>query len=269
MSLIDLTSHETRTPCSIQSNGQPLNGLLHLPVGVKSPPVVVIMHGYASSKVGTRGIYEALSSALARVGIAVVRFDFRGCGESGGDFAHLTFQDLVEDAKQMLRFVIKLPEVDASRIGIYGSSMGGALAVLAAHATGHVKSLMLWAPVASGPLWLKDFVLNNPTAIFFRRRAKKRASRGIAINKEFQRQFRRMKAFPLVKGLDGVSILHLHGAKDKTLSLAHQRAYKRACKNRKERTEFLTFEKIGHSPIFQEETTKIFEYAQAWFGEEL
>jgi uncharacterized protein len=260
---------EQQIECITKSYGRALKGILHLPDSVEFPPAVVILHGYASSKEGTNGMYERLASSIAQSGTAVFRFDFSGCGESEGGFSQLTFEDLIDDAKQMVRYAYQHPKVDAGRIGIYGSSMGGAIAVLAAKELSIVKALVLWAPVASGRLWLKDFLLKNPLAIFKRDEAREKASRGIKISKEFSRQFRKMRAFYHLKDLKEISVLHLQGTKDETLSLSHQRAFREEGKKRTEKTHFIMFEDVGHSIQTEADTKRLIQYTVDWFKEYL
>ena len=64
-----------------QSEGQTLTGILHLP-DQNNPPCVIASHGLLSSKDSEK--YIALGERLAEEGIAMLRFDVRGIGESDG-----------------------------------------------------------------------------------------------------------------------------------------------------------------------------------------
>src|SRR5262249_48722444 len=59
----------------------------------------------------------------------VLRFDMRGCGESEGEFGRVICLEQVEDTRNALAFLAQHPAVDPSRIGLIGSSFGGAVAV--------------------------------------------------------------------------------------------------------------------------------------------
>lgn len=126
------------------SIGQRLVGCLHPGSGRSDfGPTVVLCHGMMSSKDGRKQI--ALAEALAESGISVMRFDFSFCGESGGRFEEITFSQEVDD----LRCVVKwLRERRADPIGLVGSSMGAAVAILYAGEDPSVKALVTLAAVA-------------------------------------------------------------------------------------------------------------------------
>ncbi len=63
------------------SEGQKISGILHLPEK-KNPPCVIASHGLLSSKDSEK--YIALGNRLSQERIAMLRFDFRGIGESEG-----------------------------------------------------------------------------------------------------------------------------------------------------------------------------------------
>jgi len=90
-------------------------------------PAVVICHGLGASKADFTG----LAADLVQVGFHVLLFDFRAHGDSEGfrtAFGHLEQWDL----QGALRFLKTRPEVDPERIGVYGFSMGGSVAILTA-----------------------------------------------------------------------------------------------------------------------------------------
>ena len=71
--------------------GKAIFAMLHRPLQEGPRPAVLMCHGLGGTKVGRHRIYVALSEALARLGIAVMRFDFSGCGDSEGDAHHMSF----------------------------------------------------------------------------------------------------------------------------------------------------------------------------------
>jgi hypothetical protein len=68
---------------------------------------------------------------LSEFGYVTLRFDMRGCGKSGGEFGRVICLEQVEDLGNALDFLAKHPAVDPDRIGVIGSSFGGAVAVYA------------------------------------------------------------------------------------------------------------------------------------------
>jgi len=78
--------------------------------------------------------FLVLAEALVADGIAVLRFDDRGVGESGGDFASATIEAHARDAWFAARALMAHERIDPGRVGIVGHSQGGTVApYIAAH----------------------------------------------------------------------------------------------------------------------------------------
>jgi len=92
-------------------------------------------------------IFIKCARALARQGIASLRFDFYGSGESEGEFIEATLQSEIADARSAARFMQGQEAVDASRLGLCGLSLGGCIAPCVAGAA-KAKALVLWSAVA-------------------------------------------------------------------------------------------------------------------------
>jgi len=132
----------------LNSNGLTLRGTLHVPDKMnKKNPIVCIFHGFTGNKMEPHFIFVKLSRMLEKNGIASIRFDFGGSGESDGDFVNMTLSKELEDAKNILNYVKNLDFVDTNKIAVVGFSMGGAVAgMLAGERRNDVKALCLWAP---------------------------------------------------------------------------------------------------------------------------
>ena len=63
-------------------------------------------------------------------GYVVLSFDYKGWGDSEGPQSRLAPYSRVADVQAALTFIGTLPEVDPARLGIYGTSYGGATVVL-------------------------------------------------------------------------------------------------------------------------------------------
>ncbi len=110
-----------------------LVGVLHTPRGMKPSerrPCFIVLHGFGTNKDGTTPVEAA--RILEKMGYIVLRYDARGCGESGGDPAYILCQDQVRDAIAAVTFLQGIKPVDAKRIGVMGHSFGGAVAPYAA-----------------------------------------------------------------------------------------------------------------------------------------
>ena len=132
----------------LKSQGLTLRGMLHMPdSATHKVPVVVIFHGFTGNKMEPHFIFVKLSRMLEKKGIASVRFDFGGSGESDGYFINMTLSGEIRDAHNILDYVKKLDGIDPERIGLVGLSMGGSVAsALAGERKDEINSLCLWAP---------------------------------------------------------------------------------------------------------------------------
>ena len=100
-----------------------LCGMLHLPE-TETPPVIIGSHGLFST--GDSPKQTALAEQCVKKGMAFFRFDHRGCGGSDGDFAFATtFAGRCRDLIRAIEVMQDRPET-GSRIGLFGSSFGGA-----------------------------------------------------------------------------------------------------------------------------------------------
>lgn len=118
-----------------------LRGSLFVPVGKGPFPGVVFYHGRGSS----RKRYLKISKKLAEKGFIALAFDFRGCGESDGNFPDQTQRMGIDDARAGLEFLLS-QNVDKNRIGIMGTSFGGFVASILMGEFDFIKSLILRVP---------------------------------------------------------------------------------------------------------------------------
>lgn len=108
------------------------------------PPVVVMAHGFA----GTRDVaLPAFAAQFANTGIAVVVFDYRNFGASGGAPRQLVDPwAQLEDWRAALAFVRVYPKVDGTRLCLWGTSLGGGLALITGAKDGNVRCVVAQAP---------------------------------------------------------------------------------------------------------------------------
>ena len=138
--------NSTCTEISFSSDCFLLKGTLHLPQ-VYRPPVVIGCHGLFSSSSSPKQI--ALANQCNACGIAFFRFDHRGCGESEGIFANVTSLNArCNDLKSAVKAVQTLNKTRNS-IGLFGSSMGGAVCLSAANSINAAAIVTFAAPVRS------------------------------------------------------------------------------------------------------------------------
>ncbi|HEX5411723.1 MAG TPA: alpha/beta hydrolase [Terriglobia bacterium] len=125
-----------------------LRGMIHRPTGGRGKcPGVVFFHGFTGDRMESHWIFIKCARALASHGIASLRFDFYGSGESEGSFNEATLQSEIADARSAVRFMHRQKGIDAGRLGLCGLSLGGCVAACVAPAA-KAKALVLWSAVA-------------------------------------------------------------------------------------------------------------------------
>lgn len=134
---------------TIQGSVGKLSAVVQTPDGLaegEKCPVVIMMHGFMGNK---DGMLEKLTAdKLSQNGIASVKFDFNGHGESEGEFSGMTVPNEIEDAKCVYEYVKSLPF--AGDVALTGHSQGGVVASMTAGDFGadKVKCVVLLAPAA-------------------------------------------------------------------------------------------------------------------------
>jgi len=153
---------------SFKSNGFLIKGTLHLPES-KHPPVVIGVHGLFSDSNSPKQI--ELAKKCNELNIAFFRFDHRGCGESEGVFRDVTSFDARQtDLIGAVKTVCSKNDT-GNRIGLFGSSLGGAVCISIAETLRVAALVTFAAPVRSEPLIEaldKSNYLNNLPLSFYK-----------------------------------------------------------------------------------------------------
>jgi uncharacterized protein len=116
-----------------------LAGTLTLPTGEESHPAVILISGSGPSDrdeslapLASIKPFQLLADAFAQNGIAVLRYDDRGVGESTGVFETATSADFATDAQAAFAYLQSREDIDSSKIGLLGHSEGGLIAPMVA-----------------------------------------------------------------------------------------------------------------------------------------
>jgi pimeloyl-ACP methyl ester carboxylesterase len=246
----------TLRPITFTNHNQNLIGFLHMPDGPGPHPAVVYCHGFTGQCLEPGFIFVKLARRMADAGIASFRFDFRGSGNSDGEFRDMTISGEISDAITAIDVVKELPGIDANRIGLLGFSMGGAVASETTAKCPGIKTLCLWSPVSQtvrqnwnraeqmvgdtldlGPLvlgrgFVDDLPNHDPVAATIRW---------------------------------GGPLKVIHGSADITVTEESARAYL----NRPQRSEFVLVEGAEHGWFTEPIQDRLFTETTSWFRETL
>lgn len=143
----------------LENEGMTLVCSLTIPSTQNLCPIVITLNGFAGDRndvviPGTdEPFFKRFARILAEQGIASLRVDFRGSGETGGGYEMTTFSTQISDAMAALKYIRKnlKHQVNTHSIGIMGFSQGGIVGSTVAAKDRGVDALVLWSPVTSPP----------------------------------------------------------------------------------------------------------------------
>lgn len=210
---------------SIQGKGK-LSAYLQKPCTDYRGPIAVLMHGFMANK--KLEPLKSIANELENRGIASLRFDFDGHGESEGRFRDMTVLTELEDARRVIDYVRRAGAYDS--IALVGHSQGGVVAGMIAGELGdEIKALVQLAPAAvlkddalQGVLMGKHYDPSNPPetlTVFFHRVGKGYflAAQSLPIYEQSS----------LYKG----PVLLIHGTKDRIVPHSYSEKYNQVYSN--------------------------------------
>jgi pimeloyl-ACP methyl ester carboxylesterase len=136
------------------SNGAiTLSGTLTIPLADGLHPAVVLMTGSGPQTrdeeiVPGFPIFALIADALTRQGVAVLRYDDRGVGQSTGDHSAASIQDFASDGQAAVRYLHTHADIDPAQIGVLGHSEGS---LYAAMLSANPQSGVAFAVSLAGP----------------------------------------------------------------------------------------------------------------------
>jgi uncharacterized protein len=268
----NMQKFEERIPVIFENEGQKIFGVFHQPLNQQKPvPAVLMCHGFAGNKIGKYRIYISIAQKLAQMGIATLRFDFRGSGESEGEFSDLTIEGEVSDALKGLEFLQNNSQVDPKRIGILGNSFGGAIAVKAAKKSGQAKSLVLLAPLFNSLIWRQKWeaLMGSTSSDEVSRKELSRLLDGNVPGPGFYGSFFKLNLEPDLQSLNEIPLLHIQSEKDDRVGTDQFDHYQRCRENSKGETRWIRLQKCDHDFSNAEERAMLVEETAQWFAKTL
>ena len=149
-STVETTDAFTRYIISYPSDGLTITGVMQIPAKGHAPfPVIIMNHGYFDREgyVPGDGTYRA-AEYLSQHGYITLASDYRSWGKSdiGPSFF---YAGLAIDVINLMNAVPSIPQADPNRIGIWGHSNGGHIALATLAISGVTYPTVLWAPVST------------------------------------------------------------------------------------------------------------------------
>jgi alpha-beta hydrolase superfamily lysophospholipase len=215
----------------IQAGDQLLNGIMHLPRGIRREkvPVIVICHGFVSSKVGQHRIFVKAARKFSNAGFAVLRFDYSGCGDSSGNYKDVTLTKQINETIKAIDFVMEQNMIDKTKLILLGHSLGGAIASVVASMDSRIEKLILLSPVANP---FDDIVKIVGSDIYSRcLQAGNVDYEGFDLGREFFNSLSQINPLVSVDQFKG-EVLIIHGDNDTETPLANAFLYQNVFKKR-------------------------------------
>jgi uncharacterized protein len=261
---------EEREAITLENQSEKLFAILHRPLNSSSKvPAVLICPGFAGTKSGKGRLFVRLSMELAKRGIAALRFDYRGTGDSEGDFNDITIESQVSDTLACLNFLKNDLQIDSSCLALLGRSLGGAIAILAASRYGETKSLALWSPVFTSEPWkrLWETFKSNKDSLK-KQDILKMLPMGQAPNLNFITQFFGLNLESELEKLKNVPLLHIYGEQDLIVQVEHADAYKKS-REKNAQTRFIALPQGDHDFSLTAEQELVIVETCEWYQKTL
>ncbi len=236
--------------------GEILAGLFETP-DIPARAYALFAHCFTCSK--DIAVASRITRALANKGIAVLRFDFTGLGNSDGDFANTNFSSNINDLIQAASY---LEEKYAAPVMIIGHSLGGAAVLAAAQSIPSIKAVVTIGAPATGQhvehlfANAKDEIVNNDEALV------DLAGRKFTIKKQFVDDINSYIDTSHISQL-GMALLILHSPVDETVSIDEAAKIYSAAKHPK---SFISLDKADHLLTRREDSEYVASVISSWAG---
>ncbi len=202
-----------------------LRGMIHLPDerDYRSPfPGVILYHGFGGNRMEPGALFVQFCRRLLARGIASLRFDFLGSGESDGSFEEMTYSSEVEDALDIFDYFQRRREIDKDMIFLLGLSMGGSIA---GHVAGlkkeAVRGLILWSSAGE----MRDRVREENESGKTAEKSDPADRKGLRLNKDFVPDVMSLNILETTSRYAGKCLL-IHGTGDETVPFRVSEQYK-------------------------------------------
>ena len=257
---------EERESVVLENEGQKIFGIFHRPCTEGPFPTVLMCHGLAGHKTGKFRVYVLLAEMLSKIGIASLRIDFRGSGDSEGSFSEMTLESEVSDAVVALKYLRSRPDVDPSRIGLFGRSVGGTVALMTAKRSGPIKTIATWAPLYDGEQWQSQWTMLQSPEVADEDRWEMMKINGQVPGLNFFNELFAMRMEDHLNDLTNVPMLHIHGEQDFVVTTQHAERYVKARQSAMGKNKFVRLPESDHDFSHTKEQIKALDETTHWFS---
>jgi fermentation-respiration switch protein FrsA (DUF1100 family) len=136
-----------------QSEGATLRGRLYIPENKTEnlASIIIMAHGYSATIEGM--VADRYAEVFCKAGFAVLLYDHRNLGISGGEPRQQTNKWIqARGYRDAIDFVTTLPEIDSSKLGLWGDSMSGSEVIVVASLDNRVKAIIAQVPACGKEL---------------------------------------------------------------------------------------------------------------------
>ena len=149
-------------PFVLGERGERIFGIVEKPDTGTCFPVVVMLHGFTGEHISSFFKFSRISRKLNEAGIATVRFDFLGSGNSDGEFKDVTPTSEAADALRVMEMV-EGSDWFNGKLGIVGYSLGALITSIVIPGIPRLRSICFWAPgiINGGSVFEKFFAFSG------------------------------------------------------------------------------------------------------------
>ncbi|MGB9642234.1 MAG: alpha/beta hydrolase family protein [Candidatus Ratteibacteria bacterium] len=257
-------------PIVFKSGRNQIIGILHLPDGsstLKKFPAIIFCHGFSGNRSESHFIFTKTARQLAYNGIACLRFDFMGSGDSAGNFEDMTLETEIQDACQAHKYLTSLPFISRKTIGILGLSMGAIPASFVASKIS-LTALCLWSPVAY-PEEISEKIL---TAAMRKKLQTQNSAyltgAGLRIGKNFVKSLKKINPIEVSSRFGGHALI-IHSQDDTVINTSHALAYYKAFHNSAKTKRLLILKEGGHTFVTEKSENLVIQESVKFFVQSL
>jgi uncharacterized protein len=257
---------EKRDWVSFENESAKLFGIVHRPLLVKGKrPAIVFCHGFEGNKCGRHRAYVTLAQEFAKSGFVSLRFDYRGSGDSEGEFKDVTLEGEISDTLKAIDLLSEDDQVDPDRICLFGRSLGSVIAIQAAARHQAIKSIALWAPIYSTVFWRELWEASQRNTLTEgQEKALERLHR--IPNGTFLSEFFNVDIGKELQTLSAIPLLLIHGEKDSVVPIQQSEMYQKARQRVEGATSFIRLPNTEHDFSDQVEQEMAMRKTYDWFN---